>query len=256
MCGLCEQQHHGVVRCALGWACWKTYAGRPEEDDVWSLAMSALGSALASNNKFDEGLVVYEALLAVEQREPGMNTRIPDVQGALASIYGRLGDTERALEMHRAVFSAKLKHPSKNIKGFVVTIQNLADSLMELGRFAEARDFLKSQISILQQFPSKYPEMKSLMGSDSEYMLILRETYTRTLFERRDPAPTNDDLREAIVILEDLVRRTRRVFGAGHPDYAPREKRLWMVNVYLAANLKIAAGEQEAGIAMMREAFG
>ena len=29
-CGLCEQQYHGVVMCALGWACWKTYLSRPE----------------------------------------------------------------------------------------------------------------------------------------------------------------------------------------------------------------------------------
>ena len=29
-CSLCEQEYHGVVRCALGWACWKTYVGRPE----------------------------------------------------------------------------------------------------------------------------------------------------------------------------------------------------------------------------------
>ena len=28
-CGLCEQEYHGVVKCALGWACWKTYVGRP-----------------------------------------------------------------------------------------------------------------------------------------------------------------------------------------------------------------------------------
>ena len=31
-CSLCEQDYHGVVRCALGWACWKTYVGRPETD--------------------------------------------------------------------------------------------------------------------------------------------------------------------------------------------------------------------------------
>ena len=24
-CSLCEQRYHGVVACALGWACWKTY---------------------------------------------------------------------------------------------------------------------------------------------------------------------------------------------------------------------------------------
>ena len=27
-CSLCEQDYHGVVRCALGWACWKAYVGR------------------------------------------------------------------------------------------------------------------------------------------------------------------------------------------------------------------------------------
>ena len=31
-CSLCEQEYHGVVRCALAWACWKTYLGRPERD--------------------------------------------------------------------------------------------------------------------------------------------------------------------------------------------------------------------------------
>ena len=30
-CGLCEQRYHGVVACALGWACWKTYVGRPRQ---------------------------------------------------------------------------------------------------------------------------------------------------------------------------------------------------------------------------------
>ena len=31
-CSLCEQEYHGVVCCALGWACWKTYVGQPETD--------------------------------------------------------------------------------------------------------------------------------------------------------------------------------------------------------------------------------
>ena len=29
-CSLCEQEYHGDVQCALGWACWKTYVGRSE----------------------------------------------------------------------------------------------------------------------------------------------------------------------------------------------------------------------------------
>ena len=42
-CGLCKQDYHGVVACALGWACWKTYLGRPERDSNRQLAMSVLG---------------------------------------------------------------------------------------------------------------------------------------------------------------------------------------------------------------------
>ena len=38
-CSLCEQDYHGVVRHALGWACWKTHAGRPEQDQVRRMAM-------------------------------------------------------------------------------------------------------------------------------------------------------------------------------------------------------------------------
>ena len=37
-CSLCEQDHHGVVKRALGWACWKTYLGRSENDQVRSMA--------------------------------------------------------------------------------------------------------------------------------------------------------------------------------------------------------------------------
>ena len=33
-CSLCGQRYHGVVQCALGWACWKAYVGRPETDRV------------------------------------------------------------------------------------------------------------------------------------------------------------------------------------------------------------------------------
>ena len=41
-CSLCEQDYYGVVRCALGWACWKTYLGRPEADWARRLAMGIL----------------------------------------------------------------------------------------------------------------------------------------------------------------------------------------------------------------------
>ena len=47
-CSLCEQRYHGVVKCALGWACWKTYLGRPEGNSSRRSAMTQLGNGLAN----------------------------------------------------------------------------------------------------------------------------------------------------------------------------------------------------------------
>ncbi|MCP4244908.1 MAG: hypothetical protein GY772_30570, partial [bacterium] len=60
-CSLCEQQYHGVVRCALGWACWKTYVGRPETDQTHGMAMSSLGSGLLEAGIYKDALPVQEA---------------------------------------------------------------------------------------------------------------------------------------------------------------------------------------------------
>ena len=53
-CGLCEQTYHGVVYCALGWACWKTYVGRPEADRIRGAAMTDLGSGLSSAKRHED----------------------------------------------------------------------------------------------------------------------------------------------------------------------------------------------------------
>ena len=57
-CSLCEQDYHGVVKCALGWACWKTYVGRPETKWARSLAMSVLGNGLAAEHHHEDALSV------------------------------------------------------------------------------------------------------------------------------------------------------------------------------------------------------
>ena len=64
-CRLCEQDYHGVVLCALGWACWKTYLGRPEADEVRSMAMGLLGSGLSDAARDEEALSVKEAELSM-----------------------------------------------------------------------------------------------------------------------------------------------------------------------------------------------
>ena len=67
-CGLCEQRYHGVVACALGWACWRTYLGRPETDQIHGMAMNVLGNGLSEAGHHEDALPVFEAKLAMERR--------------------------------------------------------------------------------------------------------------------------------------------------------------------------------------------
>ena len=60
-CNLCGQFYHGAVRCALGWACWKTYVGRPENDRVRSMAMYQVASALYYDKQYGEALPLLRA---------------------------------------------------------------------------------------------------------------------------------------------------------------------------------------------------
>ena len=62
-CSLCKQKYHGVVSCALGWACWKTYLARPETDQFVDPAMGQLGTGLSDASQHEDALSVREAKL-------------------------------------------------------------------------------------------------------------------------------------------------------------------------------------------------
>jgi hypothetical protein len=63
-CSLCEQQYQGHVYTALGWACWKIYVGRPEENWNRCSAMRRLASGVFKTKRYKESLVLYESCLA------------------------------------------------------------------------------------------------------------------------------------------------------------------------------------------------
>ena len=62
------QRYHGVVYCALGWACWKTYMGRPETDRTWGMAISQLGNGLYAAEHHEDALCVRENELSMRRR--------------------------------------------------------------------------------------------------------------------------------------------------------------------------------------------
>ena len=95
-CRQCEQKYHGVVACALGWACWKTYVGRPETDEIRGCAMNVLGRGLHEAEHDEDALSVQEALLFMLRRLGVPEETILATQSNLATTYSSLGRKEEA----------------------------------------------------------------------------------------------------------------------------------------------------------------
>ena len=213
-CSLCEQQYHGVVYCALGWACWKTYLGRPEESVFRLTAMRQLGAGLHSAERHEELLSVQETELAMMRRRGDSEVDMLVVQSNLAISYQNIGREEEALRMRQGVYSGTLKLRGEEHKNTFVVAFNYGDSLRQLKRFEEAKTLMRKMI----------PVARRVLGENHEQTLKMRWNYARALYE--DPAATLDDLREAVTTLEETVRIAQRVLGGSHPLTGKIELRL------------------------------
>ena len=204
-CGLCEQEYHGVVRCALGWSCWKTYLGRPETDKARRLAMNLLGLGLCAANHDEDALSVYEAELSMLRRLGVSEEHILDTQSNLAMTYQRLGRLESALQMKRDVYSGFLKLHGEEHQKTILAANNYSTSLIDLQHSEEVKSLMRKTIPVAQR----------VLGESHNLTLRMKWNYARALYYDADA--TLDDLSEAVTTLEDARRIARRVFGGTHP---------------------------------------
>ena len=204
-CGLCEQHYHGVVRCSLGWACWKTYVGRPETDQLRCLAMTQLGNGLAAGDQYEDELTVREAELSTLLRIGAPEEHILVAQGNLANTYDVVGRYEQALKMRRDVYSGRLKLFGEESPYTLQAAINYAISLVNLRRDEEAKALLRKTI----------PVARRVLGESDQLTLRMRNLYAKALC--RDDSATLGDLREAVTMLEEADRTARRVLGGAHP---------------------------------------
>ena len=202
-CSLCEQRYHGVVHCALGWACWKTYLERPETDQDRIDAMMELGNGLHDAGKFEDALSVREAELSMRLDDSEHN--ILAVQSNLANSYDLVGRREEATRLRRDVYSARLKLDGEEHEETLRAANNLAVSLKHLRRFEETKTLLRNTI----------PVARRVLGEGNNITLRMRWTYARALSMYADA--TLDDLREAVATLEDAGRIAQRVLGGANP---------------------------------------
>ena len=213
-CSLCEQRYHGAVACALGWACWNTYAGRPESDTPRQLAMNLLGVGLYQAQHLEEALSVREAALSMARRLGGPAEHILTVQGNLANIYGQLGQKEQALRMRRDVYAGTLRLHGEENEHTLIEANNYAMNLLDLRRFEEVKPLLRKMLPVAQR-----------VLTDS-HLITLKMRCCLAMALHDDPSATLDNFREAVTTLEDVGRIARRVLGGEHPFVEITELRL------------------------------
>ena len=198
-CGLCEQEHHGVVKCALGWVCWTTYEGLPETCEMRRGAMMTLGNGLLATGRYEDALVAYQCSLVTGRRIIGCKDN-------LAACYQKRGMADQALRLQREVHAMGLTLGIAEDQA--VDAATLAEFLVDARQFAEAKAFGRENT----------PAIRGNFGADHRAVLDIQTHYGRALFQADDA--TNDDLVEAETVLDDVLTRARRVFGERHPDTA------------------------------------
>ena len=222
-CSLCEQDYHGVVACALGWASWKTYMGRPETDWARCRAMTVLGTGLAAVENYEDALSVQEADLAMMRRLGGSQEDILFVQGNLACTYYRLGRRREALRIERDVYSGYLKSYGEEHERTLVAAINFTTSLIYQNRFEEAKSLLLKTI----------PVARRVLGESHGLTLKMRANYAEALYT--DPDSTLDNLRESVTTLAEIEPIARRVLGDAHPTTTDVEGNLLDARIALRA---------------------
>ena len=220
-CSLCKQQYHGVVRCALGWACWKTYVGRPETGPTRTMAMSQLGNGLSAGKQYEDELTVREAELAMLRRIGTTEHNMLNVQSNLANSYGKMGRLEQALRMRKDIYSANLRLHGEESEETLAAGNNYASSLLQGLRFEEAKSLMRRLVPIARRF----------FGNSHEITFKMRITYAATMYN----CGTLEDLREAVETFVETERTARRVLGSAHPVVAECEAALRETRAALAA---------------------
>jgi len=228
-CSLCEQEYHGVVKCALGWACWKTYLGRPDGEQIRIHAMNILGTGLHAAGHYEDELPVREAELAMRRRRGDPEELILLTLGNLAGTHHQLGRVEETLRVRRDLYFGYMELFGKEHEETLREANNYAATLKDLRRFEEAKALLRETI----------PVARRALGASHITTLRVRWIYAQTLY--KDVAVTLDDLREAVSTLEEIEPTAQRVLGPANPTAAGIEECLQDARVVENARVRRAA---------------
>ncbi|CAH0375663.1 unnamed protein product [Pelagomonas calceolata] len=146
-CGLCEQEYHGVVLCALGWACWKTYVSRPEDSNtIRTCAIGVLAHGLGDAGRHEERLQIQQTQFSTQMRLGLSEQELLATRCNIAVCLEELGRDEEALALRRECYATSKRLNVANPGDLYRRVLNLSKSLLDTHRHTEARSFLREQL--------------------------------------------------------------------------------------------------------------
>ena len=232
-CSLCKQEYQGVVKCALGWACWKTYVGRPETDRTRMMALSHLATAYQGPE--EEKLRLLELALEVRRRIwPSDMAGTLREKSQIAHCYEKLGRHDEALVTYRDIYQKTLAlFGEVHYNSFLAT-DNLARSLVQIATRTQQMCLQHEAMQLLQE---RIPQCERALGPGHSLVFNLQEVHMAIVL---GSGPSAADLRACEAMYKERVRSTRRTYGPSHEWTRQAEKLL--ENVTLALSVGVARG--------------
>ena len=213
-CGLCKQEYHGGVACALGWACWKTYVGRPEGDVIRGYAMGQLANGLGSAQRHVERLEVYKAHVEMHQRfAPDDTIGLIGIKSYLAGALDCLKRFDDALILYRELMDHADKHMKPESDYSLRMATNFGRALMRCAATQPGKKHLFSEARSLLR--DRMPLAERSTGLESRITLQFCCVYANaTILDIDCPIET---ILEVKSLVERRLPTMRRVLGASHP---------------------------------------
>ena len=153
-----------------------------------------------------------------------------NIEQVFLNIYQGLGREEEGLLLKREVYSKKLKIYGMEHRRTLLEAYNLANTLLDPGRYEEAKALLRKTM----------PVARRVLEENDDTTLRMRWLYAMALYQ--DDGATLDDLHEAVETLESVARVWTRVFGEAHPETQKVQGALEEVREALAARAAASSG--------------
>ena len=200
--------------------------------------MNQLGNGLREAKHYQDALSVIEADLATERRIGACEEALLVTRTNLCICLSDLGRAEECLKMRREILADTSRIYGPDHENTIIDAINLSESLIAAKLFKEAKSSLREKIRVALR----------TRDDRNEFVLDLRANYARAIY--RDTNSSRGAVHDAVAIIEDVVRTSRRVYGIRHPFFAEYRADLERTRMRLAddeSRLALAAPAPPTG---------